>query len=60
MVTAVMTTTDGKIRVYLYEDQTAEVSDERGVLLHGRAPLYKIGRILADEYGVTSSDLVRA
>ena len=51
-----MRTRDGRLRVYIYQDQTAELVDEHGVTLLGRVPLYDIGRRLA-ELGFAGNDL---
>jgi hypothetical protein len=56
VVAACMRTRDGRLRVYIYQDQTAELVDKHGVTLLGRVPLYEIGRCLA-ELGVAGNDL---
>jgi hypothetical protein len=57
MVVACMETPDGKIRVYLHDDQTAQLADENGTMLQGdRQPLYLIGAWLA-ERGFSGDDL---
>jgi hypothetical protein len=33
---------DGKQRIHVYPDRTAELTNDRGVLIFGRAPLYRI------------------
>ena len=48
---------DGRYRVYLYPDQTAELRDAQSRLLSGREPLYRIGQALA-ELNIDPSDLV--
>lgn len=52
-----MRTRDGRLRVYLYADQTGEISNDKGVLLTGRMPIYRIGEDLA-ERGVAWDELV--
>lgn len=59
MLAAVMKTADGRHKVYIYADQTAELRGERGVLIAGRRTLGKIGAVLA-EMGIDSADLVPA
>lgn len=56
MLSAVMKTADGQYKVYIYDDQTAELRGERGMLIAGRQMLYKIGAVLA-EMGIDSADL---
>lgn len=56
MLAAVMKTADGRFRVYIYADQTAELCDGNSRLLVGRCPMYKIAAKLA-EMGVDSADL---
>lgn len=49
---------DGRYRVYLYPDQTAELGDAaQSRLLSGREPLYRIGQALA-ELNIDPSDLL--
>jgi hypothetical protein len=55
----VVATTDGRYRVYVYVDQTAELRGERGQLIAGRALMHKITDKLA-ELGVDSADLTSA
>jgi hypothetical protein len=57
MVVTCARTSDGRYRVYLYPDQTAELGDDQGRLLSGREPLYRIGQALA-ELDIDPSDLV--
>lgn len=57
MVEHVMRTQDGRIRVYLYTDQTAEITDSRGSVLTDRMSIHLVGRRLA-AMGVDSSELV--
>lgn len=57
MVLTCARTSDGRYRVYLYPDQTAELGDAEGRLLSARKPLYRIGKTLA-ELGIDPSDLV--
>jgi hypothetical protein len=57
MVIGCVTTTDGAVRVYLYDDQTAQLTDGRGVSLTARIPLYRIGRELVDR-GYDTADLI--
>lgn len=52
-----MRTADGRYRVYLHADQTAELGDANGRLVSGRLPLYRIGQLLAD-YGYDVEHLV--
>lgn len=52
-----MRTRDGRYRVYIHDDQTAALGDDRGRLLTERVPLYEVGRRLA-ELGVDPDDLV--
>lgn len=57
MLSAVMKTADGRYKVYIYDDQTAELRGARGMLIAGRRTLGKIGVVLA-EMGIDGSDLV--
>jgi hypothetical protein len=50
-------TRDGRWRVYIHDDHTAELCDDRGRLVSGRLPIYEIARRLA-ELGVAGDDLV--
>ena len=50
-------TADGRFRVYIYRNQTAELCDANGRVLVERAPMYVIIRALA-EYGVAGDDLI--
>lgn len=52
-----MRTQDGRLRVYLYTDQTGEISDGRGVLIVHRTVLFRIGQYL-DKIGIGFDDLV--
>jgi hypothetical protein len=46
-------TADGRYRVYLYPDHTAELSDIRGRKVSGREPLFLMGRKLVElGYGI--------
>ena len=58
MVQLVMHTHDGRLRVYIHEDQTAEISDGKGALLSAGHPLYVIGERLA-AMGIDSDDLIQ-
>jgi hypothetical protein len=57
MVEQCVRTADGRYRVYLYPDQTAELGDANGRLVSGRGPLYRIGKLL-DDYGYGMEDLI--
>jgi hypothetical protein len=57
MVRQVCRTRDGHWRVYLHDDQTAELVDERGRVVMGRTPMYRITDRLA-ELGYGPDDLV--
>jgi hypothetical protein len=51
-VVAAMRTSDGKYRVYLHEDQTAELCEVRGktnLLVLGRSPLNRVTDWLAEK-----------
>jgi hypothetical protein len=58
MVEQTARTADGQWRVFLHEDQTAELADHRGRLCLGRVPLHRIGIYLA-ELGYDVGDLIR-
>lgn len=52
-----MRTQDGRLRVYLYTDQTAQIADGNGAVLTDRLPLFAIGHRLA-AMGVDGDELV--
>lgn len=52
-----MKTADGRYKVYIYVDQTAEIRGERGMLIAGQRTLGKIGVVLA-QMGIASADLL--
>lgn len=51
-----MRTRDGRLRVHIYDDQSAEMSDAQGRLLTERVPLYQVGQKLT-ELGVRLDEL---
>lgn len=52
-----MRTADGKYRIELFADQTAQIYGATGVALTGRRPLYQIAERLL-EYGIDADVLV--
>lgn len=52
-----MRTRDGRWRVYVYDDHSAELCDDHGRVVLGRVPLHEVGKRLAEE-GVGGDDLV--
>ena len=57
MLVRVMHTIDGRLRVDVFEDQTAQILTTGGTTIVGRSPLFRIGRRLA-EMGFAGADLI--
>jgi hypothetical protein len=56
-VAKVMRTRDGRYRIYIYDDHTALMCDQRGKTILGRTEMYKISERLA-ELDVRGDDLI--
>lgn len=52
-----MRTRDGRYRVYLHHDHTAELSDQTGKIILSRTQMYRISQYLA-ELGIKGDDLI--
>lgn len=57
MLVRVMRTADRRLRVDLFDDQTAQILTAGGTTIVGRSPLFRIGRRLA-EMGFAGPDLI--
>jgi hypothetical protein len=57
MIVGCLCTRDGRWRVYLHDDHTAELVDRHGHPVTGRVPMYQVGQRLA-ALGIAVDDLV--